>query len=49
MDSQLKKSPQNEELYLSYLSGNTLIFSKPGGNEMKIFGLKYNEKDESLL
>ena len=35
----------DEELYLSYLSGHTLVFSKPGGIEMKVFGLKY--KDES--
>ena len=38
------KNSQDEELYLSYLSGNTLVFSKPGGIEMKVFGLKYVEK-----
>ena len=43
------ENSQDEELFLSYLSGNTLIFSKPSGIEMKIFGLKYNEQDESLL
>ena len=40
------KNSQDEELYLSYLSGNTLVFSKPGGIEMKVFGLKYVEKED---
>ena len=42
---------ENEDLYLSYISYNTLIFSKSGGLEMKIFGLKakdFNNHDDLL-
>lgn len=39
-NKRLIEDENEEELYLSYLSGNTLIFSKPKGLEMKVFGLQ---------
>ena len=40
---------ENEELYLSHLSCNTLIFSKSGGIEMKVFGLTCVQTDADEL
>ena len=35
-----------DNLHLSFISQHTLIFSKPGGIEMKVFGLKPQEREE---
>ena len=41
------QQPEEEDnLHLSFISQHTLIFSKPGGIEMKVFGLKLQEQDE---
>ena len=41
------QQPEEEDnLHLSFISQHTLIFSKPGGIEMKVFGLKSQEQDE---
>ena len=37
---------QEESLHLSYISDHTLIFSKPGGIEMKVFGLKQDDAQD---
>lgn len=37
-----------EEVYLSFLTGNTLIFSRPPGTEMKVYGLEYETHPELL-